>query len=271
MARHYLNVTKSIIPMIDKHTIQIFYKTDNDIIPFGTGILVTYKNHFFIISAAHVLEIDHINNLLFEISGNEAGQTCFKGIGKYAVLTSQKVEDKRDNDKLDIAIMKLLGKEDIEKLREHFDFYEYSEADFNHNPIEGIPYYVVFGYPATQTKINRHKRNKYRKAFVFNSRTRDFPNCEEENYSIDDNIFIDFPKKLQNGESGELFIPPNPRGISGCGLWCITDSVNLQSRNWHYKLVGIMIEHHEQGLLVATKLNQIDAIIRFINQEIESD
>ena len=263
-----MNVTKSIMPMIDRHTIQIFNKTDRAVEPFGTGILVTYKNHFFIVSAAHVLELDNIKNLFFELSGNDRGQTSFKGIGKYAILTSQKIEGNRDNDKLDIAVMKLLGKDDIKSLQENFEFYDYEEAETNHQPIEDIPYYVVFGYPASQTKVNRHKKNKYRKAFVYNSRTKINSKCEEEGYSLQNNLFIDFPKRLQNGDSGELFIPPNPRGISGCGLWCITDSVNLQTRYWHYQLVGIMIEHHEKDLLIGTKLNQVDAIIKFVNQEV---
>lgn len=267
MVNHYWNITKSIYLSIDKHTIQIFYDTGNGIEPFGTAILAQYKNHHFIISAAHVLELDEISNLYFEVNISVGGETEFRKIGKYILLTSQKISGNRANDKLDIAVMKLLGSEDIKSLKINFEFYNFEESDREHIPLQNIPYYIVYGYPGTYTKLNKYNKKNERKVFAFNSRIKEFHKCEKYGYEPNMNIFIDYPKRLEREHSSQLVKPPNPRGISGCGLWCITDSVNIKSKKWHYKLVGIMIEVYGERILVGTNLKHIDAIIKFINNE----
>lgn len=267
MVNHYRDVTKSIYLEIDKHTIQIFCDGKKGIKADSSAILVKYLEHYLIISAAHVFEMDDMPNLYFEIEKHEDGKTTFKKIGKYALLASQKVNRKRKDDKLDIAVLKLLGDEDIDLLKSNFVFYNFKDADINHKPIPQIPYYIVFGYPGSYTKMqNKYRKESERKVFVFNSRTIDFKNSEKYGYSSS-NIFIDYPKQIQKDDNERLMTPPNPEGISGSGLWQITDSVNLNSKNWHYKLVGVMIELHENRILVGTKLVQIDAVIRYLNME----
>lgn len=268
MINHYSNVTKSVYLGIDKHTIQIFYESDRGKEAYGTAILIKHKKHHFILSAAHVFEMDEIQNLYFEIEIQKNGNTAFKKIGEYILLASQKVNEKRKNDKVDIAVLKLLAEDDIKLLESNFKFYNFEEADKEHSPIPDIPYYIVFGYPGKYTKFkNKYRKENKRKVFVFNSQTKEFPNCEKFGFDTELNIFIDYPKKLQKEGNNQLIKPPNPRGISGCGLWRITDSINIQSKNWHYNLVGIMIEVHNERILVGTKLKYIEAIVKYLNNE----
>jgi len=268
VVNHYWTVTKSIYPDIDKHTIQIFYDTKKGKEAYGSAILVKYQGHHFILSAAHVFEMDEISNLYFEIENQENGSTSFKKLGKYILLTSQKVNGKRQNDKVDIAVLKLLAKEDIKSLELNFKFYDFIEADKGHSPIPNIPYYIVLGYPGRNTKMkNKYRKENERRVFVFNSRTKDLQNCEKHGFSSESNIFIDYPKKIEKEGNNQLLKPPNPRGISGCGLWRISDSVNIQSKKWHFELVGIMIEVHEERILVGTNLKYIEAIVKYLNKE----
>lgn len=268
IVNHYREITKSISSEIVKHTVQIFHNTEEGKEAYGTAILVKYKNHHFILSAAHILEMDDMPELYFEIGKIPNGVTSFKTIGKYALITSRKIENNRGNDKVDIAVMKLLSAEDIKLFESSFNFFDFEAADKKHLPIPEIPYYIAFGYPGTYTKMkNKYRKESEHKVFVFNSRIKELKNCEKYGYDSNINIFIDYPKKIQMEGNNQLLKPPNPRGISGSGLWRITDSVNIETKNWNYELVGIMIEIHEERVLVGTKLIQIDAIIRYLNNE----
>ncbi len=268
MANHYWTITNSIYLEIDKHTIQVLYDTGEEKESCGTAILAKYQNHHFILSAAHVLEMDDLSKLYFENGIEPNGKTSFQTIGKYALLASQKIKNKRINDKVDIAVMELLSVEDITQFETRFKFFDFEAADKEHIPIHNIPYYIVFGYPGTFTKYKtKYRKENERKAFVLNSRIKEFENCEKYGYNISNNVFIDYPKRIQKEGSNKLLKPPNPKGISGSGLWRITDSVNIETKKWNYELVGIMIEVHQERILVATKLKQIDEIIRYINNE----
>ena len=266
IANHYWTITNSIYLEIDKHTIQIFYDTDEGKESYGTAILAKYQNHHFILSAAHVLEMDDLPKLYFENGKKPNGETSFQTIGEYALMASQKIENKRRNDKIDLAVLKLLSIEDIKQFETSFKFFDFEAADKEHSPIPNIPFYIVFGYPGTYTKFkNKYRKENERKTFVLNSIIKDFNNCEKYGYDSNHNIFIDYPKRIQKEGKSQLLKPPNPRGISGGGLWRITDSVSIETRKWNYELVGIMIEVHKERILVASKLKQIDEIIMYLN------
>jgi hypothetical protein len=66
-------------------------------------------------------------------------------------------------------------------------------------------------------------------------------------------------QKQGRNERGNVVKPPDPKGISGGGMWIVPDIHNAR----HILLSGIAIEHHKTGpLIFATKIEFAIAFIR---------
>jgi hypothetical protein len=171
--------------------------------------------------------------------------------------------DKRLNDKIDIAVIKL-KKESITILEKKYDFIEFSEVGINYSIKDSLEYLSV-GYPATYSKCNRFKSIFKSKPFYYLTKTakRDIYEQLECNQSY--NIITHYDKKnVVSLKSNVVNMGPDPYGISGSGLWATSV---IEKNSVFYidkKLVGIMTEWplKNRKYWIGTRIDVVTEIIR---------
>lgn len=256
--------------VLSKYTVQI-YKDDIEkaYVSLGSGILFSFENNFFIITASH--------NFIHE------GQ--FLGIKGYYIqagvsLYSLQYEDIRGvpqiiyySNKIDLAIVKLESQDLIAALIESKKFVTLEYIKFNpkqrvtfEKNSEPSDFYVLFGFPGTKTKrvikpgtpiVIEKKFNV--KAYCQLEYLRNKIPQELIDMGFTNHIFFSKIKKGSDLYSNKRLIKPVQNGMSGCGLWEIyADYVNGMPK---LKLAGIFTEF-QMGFGIAVQLKYAIAIIR---------
>lgn len=270
---------------ISKSTIQILkYTSKNKLGGLGSGILFEFEDNYFIITASH----NFINSNKFEgISDFRIGVENF-GIESFTAedfrtgafrsevfILSLKnesmfgiAESTYKEYKIDLAIIKIRSQDLIETLKSHKSFL--SLSDISHFPEQRIRkqynkdeisyYYILYGFPATQTKIVTNKYNSEVKEGEEILEVN--PYCQTEylrnNVSkklikegFTNHIFFSKIKKGSDLFSKKQRAKPPQNGMSGCGLW----EIKLDDKGKpQVKLVGIFTEFQENfGISVKLK------------------
>lgn len=248
---------------ISSHTVPIFRQINQKIETHGTGVLVEYNDQYFLISAAHVLEDEYTDEILFH-----TGKTTFRNLGSHEkVLTALPKSGDRDEDKIDIGVIKLHDSSTLKELKENYQFLDIKKSINNHITKPKDDNYIVLGYPQDTTKVNSHKKEINSRVLVFFSRVSKFTQFEKYKCNKESNIFIDHPKRLEYlNEGSKIKKSGRPHGISGCGLWYISKELTNNKETINYSLIGIMIEYKVKyaRVMIATKFKFVDKIIKEI-------
>lgn len=256
---HYRRWTESVLHKIDKYTIQLIVDDGNKKKPLASVILIQFEDEFFIVSAAHVIEYTDMNKIYFECGGNKNNESIFQVITEFEMISTQKVINSREEDKVDIAILRILDESILDNLKVNFSFYAFTYADINHEARIPFPSYIVFGYPTSYFNINNRFKEPERKVLILSTHIVEWKNHEKHGFSEDKHLFTLYPKKMIVGKNA--YLPPLPNGNSGSGLWCFTNSFTIDDREPHFTLVGIMIEVFQKRTLIASKLVTINSIL----------
>lgn len=245
-----------IIPIVQNYTIQIFEKQNELIELLGTGILIKVKQRHFLLSAAHVLEIEKLKNIRIPLSLKEIG-----GLGKIKMLSASKDHVRsRDDDKIDLSIVEL-EKQIWSKLKATFKFLDVKDIELEHKIERDSLKYLVFGYPGIDTFHNELTSRIESKAFAYLTGVAKFEGYEKYGCDAINHIFLAYPKKLQKvTKANKHEKPPEPYGISGCGLWKLTET---EKSKFEISLVGIMIEFQNRHgrVLIASRLNRLKLLL----------
>lgn len=263
------NLYKTAAPFIDRHTIPIFRNKNGELDHHGTGILVKSEKHYFLVSAAHVLEINLSKEIVLAVNS-----TTGLPLNKIAKFTPHIEELKdRDNDKIDIAVVRFFESELLDQLKESKTFLPIESIIENHNDNEGSPNYIVFGYPDFGIEFNQKKSNIEIESEIMVMPTKISPFKKFENYACnpEDHIFVEYFKHMTTSNGRRSLNHIKPHGISGCGLWYINSEKLRTEKKIRYALVGVIIECRLENhrVLIATKtkhvLNLIKAHIKMDN------
>ncbi|CAM1374645.1 hypothetical protein [Tenacibaculum xiamenense] len=223
--------------IVEKHTC-LFVKNTDKPSGFATGVFVKINEHHFIFTAGHVAE----NNIseIFIIINNE-GRFINPG-GEWVI---NKVEGEREDDRIDVVILKL-DELSITEISKSYDFLEKTYLDDSHNDTT-YPGYSLVGFPESRNRYNKYKGKLERELFQFNTTSvegedEDIYNKYEYDRSI--NILIIYEqKKVINILTGSKETGPNLQGMSGSGLWYTKmQKIPLDQNNVDKKLIGIFIE-----------------------------
>ena len=252
-----------ITKKINNHTIPIFRSINGELKAHGTGVLILYEDKHFLISAAHVLEDKFINEIVIQTSDNS-----LRELGPHQkVITSLHETTNRDDDKIDVGVIIFLDSETLNDLKDNYDFLNYQKTVPNHIPNKDDFNYIILGYPEVKTKVDPLNKEIESQIFIFFTKISEFIFFEKYGCNKEDHIFIDFPKKLEKlNEENKIEKIYRPEGISGCGLWYLSQDTSTGLKKIDYSLIGIMIEYRIKyaRVMIGVKFKFIDDIIRNI-------
>jgi hypothetical protein len=221
----------------------------------GSGLLFSLDQKFFMITAAHV--IGEKQKEIYVILSDKEIQ-----LGGLLLLTPIPISGKRDDDKIDIAIMHLTDSS-VADLLQNFKFIELENIGISYKKISQANYLVV-GYPATKTKKVWGKDEIKSKPFVYRSKENEIFNYAKFGFSNKLHIAVKFDGKVVSTRNKNLHKAPNLHGISGCGLWYLKD-FGKPSMIDNKQLVGVVIEqkkYYGHNAIIATRIDLITEAIR---------
>lgn len=239
---------------IHKHTIQFLEKGGKyGHKPYGSGVLIFADNKCLIVTASHVTS-DFDNNPLFV--------TSVKGI---IPIVGDLRETDLDKDKsTDLAYI-ILDDQIAAILVQSYEFIPVNKILHSHKALRSNQYLVV-GYPEVNIRADAAERKVYAGSSIF-LLTMSLDKVYEY-YKLDEDkhFVLDFAGKgldLETDEkSGKI---ADPYGMSGCGLWLLTEKPNLDYLELQYNLIGIMTSF-KKGKYHCLIGNRIEIVISALVQ-----
>ena len=207
----------------------------------ASGVLIHFGGQYYLLTAAHVvdgIDIEHI---------------CIPkyGTGTFIILGGEwhRVDPTvaREEDKIDLAFLHLDDVTVSSFREEGYDFLEETLIGLKHK-LKDYSCYLIIGFPASKSKYNKYKNTISEQRLVYVTKTISPSDWPKELYYKNRNICLVRREKAVNQQTDQECQLPDPRGISGGGLWFLDDL------HGSYKLVGIMIEY-TKTIYVATKID----------------
>ena len=221
--------------------------------PFGSGVLIEIDDHYFVFTAAHVLE-------------GKQGK-LFVGIGKNDLLSLGgdyiiNVDSDRENDPIDIGIV-VLDNETAGKLKIGYTFILKESLGINHQPIQN-PQYVALGYPASKSKYNAYKNTIKSSPFIYITMTAKAEFYKTMNCDISQRILVHYEKKgVMDYSTGKKQTGPDTFGMSGCGFWHVPIK-GLLPQTKEKKLVAILTDWppENKNFWIGTRIDIFTEVLR---------
>lgn len=241
-------VTDLINSDLLRFTIQFFYKSENGLRPFGTGVLALIHDIHFILTASHVADylIEESNQLFIRVDKE-----------KYInVIGDIKYTDIDKSQGIDLAYIKI-DKEMITPLSRPYKFLTIDKIS-KHNRMLDASNYCVLGFPENNIRFNNGKLDTGA-SFYLTSATNEKP-YEFYGYNKSDFFLVEMKGKGIDIETGDKKkINTHFYGISGCGLWYMDFNQDPKTNEYwlDYRLIGIMTEFKKGKYfcLVANKIH----------------
>lgn len=243
-------------------TIQFFYdNSKGEPAPTGSGLLISLVDRFFMLTAAHVIAEDY-NNVYIILPDKELQ------LGGVLHFTPLPASGKREDDKIDIAVMEL---EDsvVADILSSFKFITLDNIEIGHKDIQ-LPYYLSVGYQATKTKKVWGKAEISANPYPY--QTEQEPNFDFKKFGFApfSHMAVKFDGKVTSEKNKNVHQAPQMNGISGSGLWYLKDFAKPDMVK-NKQLVGLVIERRNESGNQAIIATRIDLVTEFIRQHFNLD
>jgi hypothetical protein len=205
-------------PRIANATIPLLGWQNDTLNSCGSGTLVQIGDRHFLLTAAHVVDLASIHNILLAIPGKD---NQFIPLNKVRIYTTpipqgrrQTDADMRDDDKEDVGVIDL-SPDIVARLETTRRFVRLSETGRREGFPEGL--YMVIGYPTTHL---RALDAEGKKLFTEPLRAITALYKTDQPHDSDMHIFLHYPREVLNGND-QLITPPKAKGMSGGGIWLL--------------------------------------------------
>jgi len=219
----------------------------------GTGVFIQIQEHYFLVSAAHVLD-RHGEFFIFLSQEYE----IIKPGGDTYINRS---ED-RDMDTLDIAALRL-DDDCLPHILRSYKFLQAEDLAINHM-FHSEEFYTFLGYPATRAKT-LYKTDIFDITTFFHFTapigTKYYAAFGRNPYV---NVLASYNKKQAfDSNKGTYGTGPDLYGISGCGLW-FTDPSDLAAGIIKPKLTAIMTDWSikDRNIVIGTRIDVVTGMIK---------
>jgi hypothetical protein len=234
-----------------KSTCQLFLCSYGEIKPHGCAVLFSCNSKFYCLSNSHVLNKIKYPEIFF--LHNRIKPFLLEG----GIMFSER-NLTASNDTFDVGIMEL-APHVVEKIKDNHTFLVIDKIEYSVSMLENNVT-MIAAYPEENTNFNSETN-----VLDFNPlivRTVPFvKDCSSLGFPKLYHHVVKYPKKsFIETSTKETFIAPFPHGMSGSGLWLLTDE-----NEFDYKpvLIGILSEYrHSRSLIFATKIDLFLSIIQ---------
>lgn len=235
-------------------TVPILGKQNGVLILNGSGVLLRIGDKRFLITAAHVLDFATIHRIPYYVGAWEQGArpVSLGGMGvvtsAYPASRSLDDRDMRDDDPFDVGVA-ILTPETVGQLSGR-RFLNQTNVDGARRTLDAQ--YFIVGFPVDLSPQPDHDKRVVSVNAIPYFTKLFWEEPKERHRNAD--ILLGYGPGSEDLE-GNPIQPPNPQGISGCGIWRVNDP----TKPWELwtardlKLVGI--EHRQcssRGYLVGS-------------------
>ncbi len=214
----------------------------------GSSVMVQVDQDTFLFTAAHVLD-EGAHTPLF--IGDTSGLVGLDGEQTTTILPSS---GKREEDKIDVGLVKLSASAreqltDIAALA-------VSELDANETTVHTTPlrtHYLVMGFPASKANPFHSGHSVAAGTFIYTATPAAREIYKKLSFAEETHVIVDFDKNRTMNMRGQL-VAPDPKGVSGGGIWTLGESFDITAQ--HLKLIAIGIEwpRKQAKVLVGTRV-----------------
>jgi len=237
---------------IFKHTCQLLTKGGKyGYKPLGTCVLMTVDNKYFLLTASHVTKILETQFIYINVNS------------KFVIVSGLlRDTDLSKDKKIDLSYIQL-ETQVAEVLSQTYNFLNIDKIGHSHEP-KNSHQYIVVGYP--EINVSTEGKTVYSGANILllagaKNEVYDFYKFNKEAHFL-----LGFAGRgfdLETSKKSDKL--GDPYGMSGCGLWHISASFDIEKKLvCDYMLVGIMIGFRKgkYHVLIGNRIEYlIDALI----------
>lgn len=243
-----LNLPMPTISEADKFIVPLLQDAEERPGILGTATFCAVGDHHFLVTAAHVL--DGMETIHF-------GAGVIEGdVSTLVVTTGFPASGNRDDDTIDLAIIRLVGNQRDRLLDQGRRAIPISDWDVDDLPSTG-QHYVFTGFPHTGTDRDRARRLIEPRRLSANCITLTDQEILRMGLNSRTHIVGLYDRRRMQIQPGRMVMAPEPYGMSGGPVWTVVP--NSDRLKW----VGIGIEYRrEQRAMVGTRLGAVAALMR---------
>lgn len=222
--------------------------------PISSSILVKWNNGHFLVTAGHTLKNFEKNNI-----GLISNRTFLRSAGYYFTTKTDTIE----NDKIDIGVYQLTN-DFLNQLGTGYSFYDLKSFDIDLLNTDEDEYLIV-GYPISRTKIRPDKNVIEMRPFLYLTNLNNNPELYDKTKTKSQtNLLLNYDRnRLRDLIPDNLVQGPEPNGLSGCGIWRISNPMTQDINSIKYFPTGIIIEYYKNHkILIGTRMKIIAECIK---------
>jgi hypothetical protein len=250
------------LPVIAARTVVLYGATDRGL-PYvlGTGVPLRCGGRHFVVTAAHVFdEIKKQEAAVYLRPGSDGGPLT--PIDPLRIIRSEMpASGVRMADQIDLCLIELPD-EIVSSPGARITYAELEDIDPYDDASPGS-YYFLHGFPRENLRINRCRRTVSCKSLPYGTITYDGSRGEYSQLE-DVHLDLDFHPRKAADQTGRRIRLPDPRGISGCGIWRLSRA-GVRIADWtinHVKLVAIEHRYNDDlHVLRGTQIKYVNTII----------
>jgi hypothetical protein len=236
-------------------TVPLYTQQHGKTILFGSGVLLQVAEKHFIISAGHNFDIRKMLDLPLWVTDGVVGNRLLS-VGQVLVRSSETIVPYHRTDELfDMAVCELSG-EVSTQIAAQKRFLRLNDVD-PWDRQEPRSWYMVYGYPTKLSPPDEATQSINANAVAFAT----FIYCDErgelDNFDMEVRIALDFNEATMTDDGGQPATPPDPDGMSGCGIWRLV-AAGTDTRRWNLDDVKLVAINHgwrkRTKVLVGTRI-----------------
>jgi hypothetical protein len=217
---------------IAKATMPLYALSDGKLSLERSGVLLRVAERHFMLTCAHDIRDRFIKHKLPAYLGRMTEETS------HLIRLTNCPMVRVETDCVDLAVIEL-AKDVVEQLLPTNRFISISEMDLRPVPLPGC--YLVLGFPTVDTTMDEAGRGVKTLGLWYVTvlhRGELHPNTK---YDSRIHIVLNYGKEAI-GENEEPSVVPHPGGLSGCGIWRLTNDENWD--NWKPEDVKLVAIQH---------------------------
>jgi hypothetical protein len=220
-------------------TVPLYTQQHGKTILFGSGVQLQVEEKHFILSAGHNFDIRRMLDLPLWVTDGVLGNRLLP-VGQVLIRSSETKDPyHRTDEPFDIAVCELT-EEVGTQISAQKRFLRLTDVD-PWDRQEPRSWYMVYGYPTKLSLPDEASLSINGNAVAFCT----FIYCDErgelDNFEKEVRIALDFDEATVRDDAGQPASPPDPDGMSGCGIWRLAEA-GTDTMRWKtddVKLVAI--------------------------------